>query len=209
MRSRILAVGRAGDSRPAAASLSLDLGGSLERYVVANGSSHSSSGKKRGLGAVELLIAALIILAGLGAGITDLSSKYGFWYWVAMVPVFGSSCTYAAWSRARARGEVPAGLVQYQILHWLGLLGIVCLIYMLVQTGRMANQDAGLVALLALALATYLSGVHADWRVAVVGFFLGLVVIAVALIEQFMWILLVLVVIAVVIGVFFWRTGRE
>jgi hypothetical protein len=104
---------------------------------------------------------------------------------------------------------VPAGLVQYQILHWLGLLGIVCLIYMLVQTGRMANQDAGLVALLALALATYLSGVHADWRVAVVGFFLGLVVIAVALIEQFMWILLVLVVIAVVIGVFLWRTGRE
>ena len=176
---------------------------------MANGSSHSSSGKKRGLGAVELLIASLIILAGLGAGITDLSSKYGFWYWVAMVPVFGSSCTYAAWSRARARGEVPAGLVQYQILHWLGLLGVVCLIYMLVQTGRMANQDAGLVALLALALATYLSGVHADWRVAVVGFFLGLVVIAVALIEQFMWILLVLVVIAVVIGVFLWRTGRE
>ena len=89
------------------------------------------------------------------------------------------------------------------------LLGVVCLIYLLVRTGRMANQDAGLVALLALALTTFLSGVHADWRVAVVGVFLALIVIAVAMIEQFMWILLVLVVVAVMIGLFLWRTSRQ
>ena len=72
----------------------------------------------------------------------------------------------------------------------------------------MANQDAGLVALIALSLTTFLSGVHADWRVAVVGIFLALIVIAVAVIEQFMWILLVLIVIAALIGLFLWRSVR-
>ena len=172
------------------------------------GPSRSSSSPTGRLGVVELLIAGLVVLAGLGAGITDLSSKYGFWYWVAMVPVFGGSCIYAAWSRSRARGEVPAGLVQRQVLHWLGLLAIVCLIYLLVRTGRMANQDAGLVALIALSLTTFLSGVHADWRVAVVGIFLAVIVIAVAVIEQFMWIVLVLIVVAALIGLFLWRSGR-
>ena len=172
------------------------------------GPSRSSSSRKRGLGVVELLIAGLVVLAGLGAGITDFSSKYGFWYWVTMVPIFGASCIYAAWSRSRARGEVPAGLIRRQVLHWLGLLAVVCLIYLLARTGRMANQDAGLVALLALSLTTFLSGVHADWRVAVVGIFLALIVIAVAVIEQFMWILLVLIAVAALIGLFLWRSGR-
>lgn len=158
---------------------------------------------------IEHLIVLLLILAAVGVGITKYAPMPGFWYWVAMVPTFGLACGYSSWARVRARGETVAGLVQRQALHWLGLLAAVGLIYLLTKTGRIDSQDAGLIALLCLALTTFLAGVHADWRISAVGGLLGGVVFALALVEQFVWVVFLMVAVSALLALFVWRRARD
>ena len=158
---------------------------------------------------IEHLVVGLVSLAALGVGVTNYSPLWGFWYWAAMIPIFGFAAGYSSWARVRARGETVTGLLRRQTLHWLGLLAAVALVYLLTQTGRMASQDAGLVALLCLALTTFLAGIHADWRISLVGGMLGGVVLALAVVEQFLWVVLFLAAIALLQLGWGWRRSAR
>ena len=176
----------------------------------APGANPAVSGAARRAGAspgrrIEFLIVGLVILGALGVGVTNYSPLWGFRYWVAMVPVFGAVCGIVSWARVRARGETLSGPVRRQALHWLGLLAAVGLIYLLTEAGRMADTAAGPVALHCLALTTFLAGVHTDWRISLVGGLLGGVVLALALVEYFAWILLLLAAAAALLAVWVWR----
>ena len=81
------------------------------------------------------------------------------------------------------------------------------LMVLLANAGRIANPDEGLVSLILLALATFLAGVHTDWRFAVVGAVLGGIAVLAVLVEQYLWIGLAPVFLGV--GVFaYWRIRR-
>jgi dipeptide/tripeptide permease len=96
-----------------------------------------------------------------------------------------------------------APAVAREVLHWSGLAVAVTLIYLLQATGRMTNEAAGLVALVALALTSFLAGIHGNWRFCIVGALLACAVAAAALVEEYLWVLLPLVVL-VVAGALFW-----
>jgi hypothetical protein len=147
----------------------------------------------------EGLVLTLAALSTVGIGITDFAPSYGFRYWMAMVPVFGLASTYTAWSRARRAGVSGSAVIRKQIFHWLGLALAVQLIFMLQWTGRLNNADAGLVALLALGLTTFLAGVHFDWRLCLVGVLLGGVAALAALVEEYLWMLLIPTVLVVAV----------
>ena len=66
------------------------------------------------------------------------------------------------------------------------------LVYVLIAAGRLTNADTGLMNGTILALGTFTSGVHTNWRVAVIGVALGLGTAAVGYVEQYLWILFVL-----------------
>ena len=70
------------------------------------------------------------------------------------------------------------------------------LVYLLIAAGRLTNADTGLMNGDILALGTFTSGVHTNWRVAVIGAALGLGTAAVGYIEQYLWILFVLALLA-------------
>ena len=62
------------------------------------------------------------------------------------------------------------------------------LVYIFISTGRLTNADTGLLNGTILALGTFTSGVHANWRL-LIGAALGLGTAAVAYVEQYLWVL--------------------
>ena len=158
----------------------------------------------RKLGVEELIFAGLLLLSMGGTAIADFSSRGGLNYWLAMVPIFAAASIFIGWSRARAGGQSVASLLLNQVLHWTALALAVYLVYMLQQTGRLNRDDAGLVALLALALTTVLAGVHFDWRLLVLGGLLAVIAVCTAFVEEFFW-MLVIPTLLVGTGLFIWQ----
>ena len=139
--------------------------------------------------AQELVLLGLVLLSGIGIAVSNASTDRGFHYWLWMVPVFGVLSALAAGFDARRRGATGASAVGREVLHWSGLAVAVYLIYLLQRSGRIAEEALGPVALLCLALTSYLAGIRADWRFCLVGAILACGVAATALIEQFLWVL--------------------
>jgi len=161
------------------------------------------------LNANEIIIIALIALSAIGIGITDFSPRYGFWYWVVMVPVFGGLSLYTGWSKARSRGVSASNVIKTMILHWIGLLIAIIIVFFLLRAGRFNNTEAGLTALLLLAFTTFLAGVHFDWRYMIVGIILGAAVVGAALVQQLLWIIIIPIVAAIILIVIWWWRTKE
>jgi hypothetical protein len=142
-------------------------------------------------GTDELVLVGVVVLAAIGIFVTRYRVEAGFRYWLAMTPVFGIASVWAAWARALRRGEPIAPVIRTQALHWLGASGAVSLVFLLERYGRLEPGQAGSVALIVLALACFLSGVHADWRLMVVGSVLGVAVIGFAVVQKLLWIVVV------------------
>ena len=97
-----------------------------------------------------------------------------------------------------------------QIIHWFGYLVTVYLVFVLssTDTGRLNNVDVGLVALLILSFATFCAGITASWRISVVGVFLGIAVVAIALFEEYIWVVLIPLAL-IIIGAFLFRHRKS
>jgi hypothetical protein len=144
----------------------------------------------------EWSFAGLLLLALVGIGVTDFSSRNGLRYWLLVAPVFAAVSTGVGWSRARASGQNAPSIVARQLLHWVALVPALAVVYAFEQTGRLDREDAGLVSLLVLALTTMLAGIHFDRRLAYLGAVLGLASLVAALVEEFFWMLIIPVVLA-------------
>ena len=173
---------------------------------ISPGGINQSSGIAKRIRVDEALFLTLIALSTVGIGITNFWPIESFWFWAAMVPVFGLTSIYIGWSKARRRGEGVTRIIRIQVLHWIGLLAALFLIYYLLSpTGRIDYNQLALITLLALALTTFLAGVHFDWRFMVVGIILGAAVAGAAFLEQFIWIIIIPIVAAIGLVVFWWQ----
>lgn len=169
-------------------------------------SSEQQSALARRVRADEALFLTLIALSTIGIGITNFWPVESFWFWAAMVPVFGLTSIYLGWAKARRRGEGVARIIRIQALHWIGLLAALFLIYYLFKpTGRIDYNQLALITLLALALTTFLAGVHFDWRFMVVGVILGLAIAGAAFLESIIWVIIVPIVAAIGLVIFWSR----
>ena len=85
------------------------------------------------------------------------------------------------------------------------------LVYIFIGAGRLTNANTGLMNGTILALGTFTSGVHTNWRLVVIGAALGLGTVAVAYIEQYLWILFALALLALGLIIFVarWRGRRD
>jgi hypothetical protein len=149
----------------------------------------------------EFILIGLVLLGAIGVAINDYSPQSAFRYWLWMAPTFGVISTAEAWWRAQRRGESVAAAVQRQMLHWAAVVAAVYLVYLLQSTGRMANEAAGLAALIVIALASFLAGVHGDWRLLVVGAVLGIIVVGFAVLERVLWIVAIPALVIIVLAV--------
>jgi len=163
----------------------------------------------RSLRVEEIVLLGLVVLSGIGIAVSDASRDYGYRYWLAMAPVFGVLSAISAGSEARRSGGAVAPAVGREVLHWSGLAVAVCLIYLLEQSGRITNEAAGLVALIALALTSYLAGLRANWRFCVVGAILACAVAAATVVERFLWVVALPALGIVVAAALLWMRARR
>ena len=166
----------------------------------------SASG--RGARLEEIVLVLLVVLSGVGVVVNDYASREtAFRIWLWLTPLFGVVSTVAAWSRAQRRGEPVGAIVPTQVVHWLGVVGAVLLIYVLQSYGRMASEAAGSAVLVVLALATFLAGVYSDWRLSVLGIVLGVTVVGFAYVERVALVVVPVLLIALVGLVVYMRRG--
>jgi hypothetical protein len=169
----------------------------------AQGSAHESWRTDR------LLLGTLLLLSLVGIAVADFSARSGLTYWLWMVPVFAGASILMSWTRARREGQGVARILTENILHWAPLPAALYIIYRLEDAGRLNREDAGLVALLSVALTTLLAGVHFDWRIAVLGLLLGAASFCAALVEEFFWLLLLPALLAGGVLLFWQRRSHE
>jgi hypothetical protein len=149
-------------------------------------------------------IAAIVMLALAFSAIaaSDVSAAGTHLYWSILVVAFA----LMAFAVERMHSGNPLGDPRSAltiVLHWLGVLVAVQLVYLLVSTGRMANADTGLTCGVVLALGSFTAGVHGNWRFIVMGVALGIATTGVAFFEEYLWVLLgvaLLAVLALVLG---------
>jgi len=146
----------------------------------------------------EIVLVLLLILSGVGVVIADRWPERAFRFWLWVTPIYGIVSTAAAWSRSQRRGEPVGSIVPTQIVHWLGAIGCVWLIYVLLVFGRMNNEAAGSATLVVLALAAFLAGVYSDWRISVLGIVLGLASVGFAYVESVALIVVPLLAVALI-----------
>jgi hypothetical protein len=65
-----------------------------------------------------------------------------------------------------------------------------------------------MVALLILSFATFCAGITASWRISVVGVFLGIAVVAIALFDEYIWVVLIPLAL-IIIGTFLLRHRKS
>ncbi len=136
------------------------------------------------------MIAGLVIIgiAFVAIALTDVSSLRSLLYWnilVVLVAIAGL---------ANRHLHNSLSLTDYRavirvISHWLSVLVVLHLVFVLVSTGRMANADVGLTCGFILTLGTFLDGVHGNWRMMILGLALGLLALGMAIVEQYLWVL--------------------
>jgi len=152
---------------------------------------------------------ALLALAFSAIAASDVSVAGTRVFWSGVVCVFAAAAYASDWMRpgpgtAGARGALRTAL------HWIGVLVAIHLVFYFVDSGRMANADTGLTNGLILALGAYLAGIHGNWRFSVLGLALAGAAMGVALVEQYVWVLIgiaLLAFLAMVLGARF-RKGR-
>jgi hypothetical protein len=152
---------------------------------------------------IEAVVASVLILLGLFAiGASDVSPSATRNYWTLLVAIFAAITLVSGWMHgdhrvARLPGVLAIGL------HWLGVFLAIQLVYYFVASGRMANADVGLTNGLIMALGVYLFGAHGNWRFIVIGLSLAGATAGVAFMEEYLWILFgiaVLAILVIVIG---------
>jgi hypothetical protein len=152
----------------------------------------------------------VLILALFGVAYTSLSRSPMATYWIVLAPLIGVICVTSRWREIPDR-DARLRLLWTQALHWVAVLLAMHLMFV-ADVARMMNADAsGLAVLTLLALGTFTAGVHiGSWRIALVGFILGIGVPGIAWLDQSaLFILLVVLVIVAIVAPLVWRSRHD
>lgn len=158
----------------------------------------------------DAVIAAAMVLAAFTAiGASDVSYAGSQPYWLGLAVVFGVATLAIEWVH-RGLDFSLARVAPRCALHWVGVLAALEAVFVFIDAGRFAGAGVGLMNGAILALGTFLAGVHGNWRLLVIGLAVGLATVLVALVEQYVWVLLGLGVltVAAVVGVAHLRRER-
>jgi len=148
---------------------------------------HSSS-TKRQLVAFSILLA----LALIGMGFTQSRENGGWEYWLFLVLVYAGVSITRTWRRRREPGKPIAPMLRTQLLHWVGLIVMLKLLFVMEYTDVISREAAGDIALLLLALGCYLAGVHFDWQFLLIGVVLTVMAVAMAYLQvNIVWMMMI------------------
>ncbi|MGZ5049987.1 MAG: hypothetical protein ACXWF8_07800 [Methylobacter sp.] len=136
----------------------------------------------------EAILILLLILSLVGIGIMDFSPADGYGYWLIMMLLFAIFAIIIGWQQSKHRADDFKLILREQSIHWVTSLLVVGGAFLIHQSGRIAQEDAGLIILLILSLSTILDGLRVGWRFSLVGLFLGVAAVVSVYTTHFLWI---------------------
>ncbi len=147
----------------------------------------------------DIILLLLLALCLLGMAITNFSPARSYRYWLVMTAVFWIGGMIIVWSK-KPEHRLRA-VLWVQTVHWLATVVAVIGVFVLLDAGRLNYETTALVLLVVLGLSVFLDGYRISWRLSLLGAMLGFSAIVAALIEQYMWIIVLgtLAVLAVII----------
>lgn len=147
----------------------------------------------------QAVVAAIMIgLAFFAIAGSDVTTRTSLFQWSAL------SILYGVVTFATDRIYTGHAITHWQsalgiLLNWVGVFLAMHIVHLFVASGRMANADLGLTCGLMLALGTFIAGAYGSWRLLIVGATLAAATAAVALVEQYLWILLAIALLALAV----------
>src|SRR5271156_671587 len=148
-----------------------------------------------------LIVGAMCVLIMFGLFLANYSIQRADWYWSAMFPVFGLFCL-GHQLIAGDTGRPLWTVILKQALHWLGPIVAVRIIFLQLARGQMDADAVALMILLILAVTCFLAGIHFDRSFVWVSVFLVLVGLLGTEIESYLWLIVVIFLLAVALVVF-------
>lgn len=157
----------------------------------------------------SLVAMAMLVLSFIGIAATEASVQWAQVYWTATAITFwvGTLVLHRGYYQGGKEFALSATMAA---LHWGAVLLAIQLVYFLISAGQIG--DAGLVNGIVVALGAFVAGVHQNWRLMVIGVALGAAVAGLGLVEEYLWVLVGLAVVALValaIGARFLAKSRE
>ena len=104
-----------------------------------------------------------------------------------MIPIFYGCNLFVEWHSSKDRGIKFATIFVRQMQYWFGLFGAIYLTFFLETIGSLNNETTGMILLLILALSIFQTGVTTGWLFQLLGIFLGLCLMLVAYVENYIW----------------------
>ncbi|MBB5220894.1 hypothetical protein HNP73_000815 [Amaricoccus macauensis] len=165
--------------------------------------------RRRSLWEREFPYLLILVLAAAGAGWVSLTREPIVRYWDVVAVVVAAVAIVEGWHDAEERGG-RWRLVWTQLAHWAAFLIAMNLVFLPSMQSVLTSDALSLTVLLLLALGTFASGIHtASPLMAANGVFMGLCVPAIAWLDQTaMIVVLVIVVLASAVALFFWLRRR-
>ncbi|SFK69074.1 hypothetical protein [Methylocapsa palsarum] len=153
---------------------------------------------------------AAFLFTLIGVGYTSVARQPLTGYWEFMAMFMCAVCVNAGWTRAHKKDAVGQ-LVWTQVVHW-GVFLVAMNLVLLPSVQKMTDADTiGLMMLLLLALATFISGIHLlSWQICVLGVLMALGVPGIAWLENSALLLVFgAVSLAGFAGFIWWRSRRH
>ena len=150
----------------------------------------------------------MLVFAFLGVIVTDIWRDGSWNYWRVMSPVFAALSLWLSWYMRKRGKELSSATIWHEIAQWAGLIGAVYLVSGFVHIGLVSRFEASLQVLVMLALTVFVNGIYTEHSFIVIGLLLGLLAGVIALVNQYLFAILIPVAI-VGIAALFWMFHRS
>ncbi|MEO2048846.1 MAG: hypothetical protein ABGX16_19995 [Pirellulales bacterium] len=143
------------------------------------------------------IFCTMLVLALVGMGLTMSREDGGWEFWIFLLAFYAIVSLFWAWQRAKQKQESVWKMARTQVFHWFSVLLIFGILVLFERTEIISREASANVALLMLALACILAGIHFEWTFLLVGIVLGIMAISVSYLEQFfVWLVMLPVILA-------------
>jgi hypothetical protein len=154
---------------------------------------------------------AMLLLAFLGMVVTDVRSEGGWGYWKWMGPVYALLALWLSWYVRKQQQTISPITLGHELLHWLGVNASIFMVSFFVHLGIISRFIAGIFDLTLLSLAIFLAGVYIEPTFLFVGIILGVFAILSAVVVQYLYAVIVPVILAgaIILGIMVWISHQK
>jgi hypothetical protein len=145
----------------------------------------------------------ILILSMIGVGLIEVSVSWSLYYWFGAYLVTG--LLFIVQDKVSAKERAGGSATMQHVLHWVGAMAALGLVFLFIQTERVDASQAGLIAVLLLGFAVFTDGLRIHLRYMLVGIYLFITAAIMAYVESFIWWFLLLSIALIVFEIYWMR----